>query len=58
MRHEKIVVAENDISPIERGENTYEESIIVPAIPPSNLTNCGIIDIEYFVKIEACAHGL
>ncbi|KAF7997819.1 hypothetical protein HCN44_009217 [Aphidius gifuensis] len=58
IRHDKIVVAETDISPIERGENTYEEKILVPPIPPSNLTNCSLIDIEYYVKLEACAHGL
>lgn len=32
---------------------TYEEKFKVPAVPPSNLQNCKIIDLEYEIKIKA-----
>ncbi|XP_063990814.1 arrestin domain-containing protein 17 isoform X2 [Diachasmimorpha longicaudata] len=57
-RTEKIVVAEVSKGPVE-GDRTsdYEQKLEIPPLPPSNLTNCGIIDLEYNLKIEACVQG-
>lgn len=35
----------------------FSKDIVVPPVPPSNLSNCGIIDLEYALKIEAVAEG-
>ena len=57
-KRDKIVVAEVSKGPVEAGGNSdYEQRLEIPPLPPSNLTNCGIIDLEYNLKIEACVAG-
>ncbi|XP_015118177.1 arrestin domain-containing protein 17 isoform X1 [Diachasma alloeum] len=57
-RTEKIVVAEVSKGPVEAGGTSdYEQKLEISPLPPSNLTNCGIIDLEYNLKIEACVQG-
>lgn len=52
---EEIVVAEVSKGPIEgSGSAEYEQHLDVPPLPPSNLKNCNIIDLEYSFKVEAC----
>ncbi|KAL7297338.1 hypothetical protein TKK_0009730 [Trichogramma kaykai] len=56
----ETVVAEVSKGPIGGNAHTivsYEQFIDVPPTPPSNLQNCGIIDLEYKLKIEACMAG-
>ncbi|XP_018333492.1 arrestin domain-containing protein 17 [Agrilus planipennis] len=46
-------------TPIPAKENrNFVEEIIVPSIPPSNLTNCSLIDLDYELKVEANVTGL
>jgi len=52
------VVARVSKGPIEAGKIAdYEQYLDIPATPPSNLANCGIIDLEYNLKVEACIEG-
>ncbi|KAJ8674402.1 hypothetical protein QAD02_005664 [Eretmocerus hayati] len=55
----ELKVAEVSKGPVGGNETTsYEQSLDVPPLPPSNLQNCGIIDLEYQLKVEACVSGL
>ncbi|XP_032663974.1 arrestin domain-containing protein 17 isoform X2 [Odontomachus brunneus] len=57
-RTEEIVVTEVSKGPVEGGGSAdYEQRLDIPALPPSNLANCGIIDLEYNLKVEACVEG-
>lgn len=40
-----------------RGSNTFTQSITIPSVPPSNLANCGIIDIDYDIKVNTLKHS-
>lgn len=52
------MVAEVGKGPIEGGGTAdYEQKLDIPPLPPSNLTNCGIIDLEYNLKVVACVSG-
>ena len=35
----------------------YEQLLRVPPLPPSNLNNCGIIDIQYILRLKAFVDG-
>jgi len=55
---EEIVIMEISKGPIEAGGIAdYEQHLDIPPLPPSNLTNCRIIDLEYNLKVEACVEG-
>lgn len=55
---EEILVAEVGKGPIAAGATIdYEQRLDIPSVPPSNLANCGIIDLEYNLKVEACIEG-
>ncbi|XP_029160939.1 arrestin domain-containing protein 17 [Nylanderia fulva] len=57
-RTEEIVVTEISKGPVEGGGTAdYEQHLDVPPLPPSNLANCNIIDLEYNLKVEACVEG-
>ncbi|XP_076377596.1 uncharacterized protein LOC143259416 isoform X2 [Megalopta genalis] len=57
-RTEEIVVAEVGKGPVEgSGTAEYEQNLDIPPLPPSNLANCGIIDLEYNLKVMACVSG-
>ncbi|XP_011140067.1 arrestin domain-containing protein 17 isoform X2 [Harpegnathos saltator] len=57
-RTEEIVVTEVSKGPVEGGGSAdYEQHLDIPPLPPSNLANCGIIDLEYNLKVEACVEG-
>ncbi|KAL0128008.1 hypothetical protein PUN28_003330 [Cardiocondyla obscurior] len=57
-KNEEIVVTEISKGPVAAGGNDdYEQHLSIPPIPPSNLTNCSIIDLEYNLKVEACVEG-
>ncbi|XP_043277832.1 arrestin domain-containing protein 17-like [Venturia canescens] len=57
-KRDKIVVAEVSKGPVPAGDySDYEQRLEVPPLPPSNLANCSIIDLEYNLKIEACVVG-
>ncbi|XP_076244815.1 arrestin domain-containing protein 17 isoform X2 [Calliopsis andreniformis] len=55
---EEIIVAEVGKGPVGGNETTeYEQKLDVPPLPPSNLTGCSIIDLEYNLKVVACVSG-
>ncbi|XP_011169897.1 arrestin domain-containing protein 17 [Solenopsis invicta] len=55
---DEIVVTEVSKGPVEAGGTAdYEQHLDIPPLPPSNLTNCHIIDLEYNLKVEACVEG-
>lgn len=55
---EEIVVAEISKGPIEAGGTAdYQQHLDIPPLPPSNLANCHIIDLEYNLKVEARVEG-
>lgn len=52
-------IDELTMGPIDAGgSRTWEQKIEVPALPPSNLVNCGIIDLDYELFVEAQVSGL
>lgn len=52
-------VAEVSKGPVGGNETTsYEQTLDVPPLPPSNLRNCKIIDVSYKLNVEACVSGL
>ncbi|KAK2581691.1 hypothetical protein KPH14_002178 [Odynerus spinipes] len=55
---EEIVVTEISKGPFEGGAVVdYDQNLDIPALPPSNLNNCNIIDLEYCFKLEAYVSG-
>lgn len=57
-RREKIIISEVSKGPVEAGGiSDYEQTLDIPPLPPSNLTNCNLIDLEYNLKVEAVAQG-
>ncbi|XP_048507330.1 arrestin domain-containing protein 2-like isoform X2 [Athalia rosae] len=51
-RHKEIVV-EIEI-PVIANVDLYETGVDVPAVPPTGMVFCGIIDVWYTLKVEAC----
>ncbi|KAI4477956.1 hypothetical protein M0804_012436 [Polistes exclamans] len=57
-RIEEIIVTEISKGPFAGGATAdYEQYLDVPALPPSNLNSCAIIDLEYRLKVQACVEG-
>lgn len=55
MKKDKITISEISVGPVEaHGSKTWQQSIEIPPLPPSNLINCGIIDLDYELKV--CAY--
>lgn len=53
MKKDKITIAEISVGPVEaHGSKTWQQNIEIPPLPPSNLINCGIIDLDY--ELKAC----
>lgn len=36
---------------------TWTKKLKIPSLPPSNLTNCNIIDLDYFLNVKAVING-
>ena len=48
-----VTIAELSIGPVEpHSTKNYIQRITIPALPPSNLTNCGLIDLDYELKVH------
>lgn len=57
-KKKKEIVSEVSVGPVEAGNSqTWNQSIQIPPLPPSNLVNCGIIDVDYDIKVEAVVSG-
>jgi len=49
----EVSISEKNLGYVDAGQSkTFErEALPVPPLPPSNLTNCGIIDLEYYLEV-------
>ncbi|XP_058825942.1 arrestin domain-containing protein 17 [Topomyia yanbarensis] len=57
-KKKKEVISEVSVGPVEGGNSqTWNQHILIPPLPPSNLVNCGIIDVDYDIKMEAVVSG-
>lgn len=53
MKKEKTTIAEISIGPVDaHGNKSWQQNIEIPPLPPSNLINCGIIDLDYELKVN------
>ncbi|XP_026466766.1 arrestin domain-containing protein 17-like [Ctenocephalides felis] len=58
-KEDSIVIAELQVGPIEPGKSAnWNQKMTIPPLPPSNLVNCGIIDLDYDLKIETVVPGI
>jgi len=56
-REEEITVAEVIFDSVQPGgSSTAIQKITVPPLPPSDLDNCEIIDLAYYLKVST-RHG-
>lgn len=52
MKKEKTTIAEISVGPVdEHNSKSVTQNIEIPPLPPSNLINCGIIDLDYELKV-------
>lgn len=52
IKNEKTVIAEWSEGPVNKNNSkTWTPVITIPPLPPSNLVNCGIIDLDYELKV-------
>ncbi|XP_017752221.1 PREDICTED: arrestin domain-containing protein 17-like isoform X1 [Eufriesea mexicana] len=51
-KHKEIVVEVEQ--PVNKDTNTYDVAFDVPAVPPTGMIHCNIIDVLYTLKVEAC----
>jgi hypothetical protein len=58
-KREEKIIAELGVGPYNRGETrTVKQSLDIPPLPPSNLDNCGIIDLFYQLKVVCEVSGM
>ncbi|KFB40717.1 AGAP001894-PA-like protein [Anopheles sinensis] len=58
-KRKKEVVTSISMGPIQAGNSqTWQQNIQIPPLPPSNLVNCGIIDVDYDIKVVAEVSGM
>lgn len=58
-KKDKITIAELSVGPVEAAaSNTWNQQMEIPPLPPSNLVNCGIIDLDYEIKVEVEVAGV
>lgn len=52
MKKEKTTISEISVGPVEgHSSKNWQQNIEIPPLPPSNLINCGIIDLDYELKV-------
>lgn len=53
IKKEKVVISELSVGPVERhGTNSWSQTLNIPPLPPSNLVNCSLIDLDYEIKVN------
>lgn len=53
LKKEKTIIAEFSIGPVdEHSEKHLQQNIEIPPLPPSNLINCSLIDLDYELKVH------
>lgn len=54
----KTVISELSVGPVGAGETrTFTQQLEIPALPPTNLVNCGIIALDYDLFVECDVSG-
>lgn len=57
-KEQKITISELSIGPVSGGESrTFSQQLEIPALPPTNLVNCGVISLDYDLHIECDVSG-
>nr|XP_033323416.1 arrestin domain-containing protein 17-like isoform X4 [Megalopta genalis] len=51
-KHKEIVVEVEQ--PVNKESHSYDITFDVPAVPPTGMIHCSIIDVLYTLKVEAC----
>jgi hypothetical protein len=54
-KKDNITIGELVLGSVEpHGTSSWTQVLKVPPLPPSNLNNCSIIDLEYDLKVSCC----
>lgn len=57
-RESKVIIATLSIGPVNAGESrTFTQQMEIPALPPTNLLNCGIIALDYDLHVDCDVSG-
>lgn len=57
-KKETIKIAEVTVGPIAAHESpSWKQQLDIPALPPSHLSNCGLIDLDYEIKVVLEVQG-
>ncbi|XP_030565782.1 arrestin domain-containing protein 17 [Drosophila novamexicana] len=57
-RESKVIIAQLSVGPVNAGEShTFTQQMEIPALPPTNLLNCGIIALDYDLHVECDVSG-
>jgi len=57
-RESKVIIANLSVGPVNGGEShTFTQQMEIPALPPTNLLNCGIIALDYDLHVECDVSG-
>ncbi|KRG00837.1 uncharacterized protein Dmoj_GI23546, isoform B [Drosophila mojavensis] len=57
-RESKVIIAQLSVGPVNAGESrTFSQQMEIPALPPTNLLNCGIIALDYDLHVECDVSG-
>lgn len=52
-KRDRITISEVSVGPVEEHSSKNENfNVEIPSLPPSNLMNCGIIDLDYDLKVK------
>lgn len=52
-RIEKAVINEFSVGPVGKNETkNMQQNIEIPSLPPTNMENCGIIKVDYELKVS------
>lgn len=52
-KKDEVLIAELQVGPVPaHGSNTWNNPINIPPLPPSNLTNCSLIDLDYELQVS------
>lgn len=58
-KKESSVISDLSFGPIDGGSSrTWNQQLEIPPLPPSNLVNCGIIDLDYDLYVQAQVGGI
>lgn len=57
-RESKVIIANLSVGPVNGSESrTFTQQLEIPALPPTNLLNCGIIALDYDLHVECEVSG-